>query len=74
MPSRQCSLLDDALSRSLRTASHGFTYRELNANRIQLICYLIHAILFDNQIPKWDLFNQPLLSENNERYSMRKPV
>lgn len=52
------TLLDDALSRSLRTASRGFTYRELNDTRIQLICYLIHAIVFDNQIPSWDLFDK----------------
>lgn len=50
------TLLDDALSRSLRTVSHGFAYRELSENRIQLLCVLIHAILFDNRIPAWDLF------------------
>lgn len=50
------ALLNDALSRSLRTASYGLAYRELNENRIQLLCVLIHAMLFENRIPDWDLF------------------
>lgn len=50
------TLLADALSRSLHTASRGFTYRELNENRIQSICFLIHCLLFDNRPPKWKLF------------------
>lgn len=69
------SLLDDALSRSLyatfRRGAH--LSPRCEQNRIKLISFLIGAMLFDDQIP-WDVFNQPLLSENNERYSMRKPV
>lgn len=52
------SLLDDALSRSLHRLSYKFTYRELSENRIQCICFLIHAMLFDNQALRWYLFNR----------------
>lgn len=68
------TLLDDALSRSLRTASRGFTYRELSENRIQSICFLIHCMLFDNQPPEWELFEierKPVSTPETEAFIER---
>lgn len=53
-PRATLSLIDEALNRSLRTSTT-FGYKDLNARRIALICYLIHVRLFD-AIPNWDLF------------------